>query len=118
MFLADAIENATNIVALISSIVGLAVVAAPSLVSAIIFIVKAIKNKNWKTIMSVADAAMKTVEEYSKAHSTMTSEEKLDMALETIQESLAAMNITWTDADKEQAKAYINQSISWANSLK
>lgn len=110
-------EQAQSIVGFISAIISLAVVAIPSLVSAIVFIVKAFRNKQWTTITSVADSAMKTVEEYYKEHSTMTSEEKLNMALETIQTSLSAMNISFTDEMKEKVKSYINSCISWCNSM-
>lgn len=112
------LDEAQSVVGFISAIVSLAVVAIPSLVSAFIFIGKVIKNKEWTTITSIADTAMKTVEEYAKTHSTMTSDDKLNMALETIQSSLQAMNISFSDEMKEKVKSYINSCIDWSNSMK
>ena len=117
MFLSS-VENANQIASLIYTIVSLAVLIIPSIVSAVIFIVKAIKNKDWKQIMNVADAAMKEVEEYAKTHPNMTSDEKLDMALNAVQKSLSSMNITFDDTTKEKTKNYINQTIKWFNDMK
>lgn len=112
------LDEAQSVVGFISAIVSLAVVAIPSLISAFVFIRKVIKNKEWTTITSVADTAMKTVEEYYKTHTDMTSDAKLEMALETIQSSLKAMNIDFSDETKEKVKSYINSCINWSNSMK
>jgi len=117
MFLSS-VENANQIASLIYTIVSLAILIIPSIVSAVIFIIKAVKNKDWRQIMNVADAAMKEVEEYAKAHPNMTSDEKLDMALNAVQKSLSSMNITFDDATKEKTKNYINQTIKWFNDMK
>lgn len=117
MFLTE-LGDANQIASLIYTIVSLAILVIPSIVSAIIFIVKAVKNKDWKQIMSVADAAMKEVEEYAKTHPTMTSDQKLDMALNAVQKSLSSMNIAFDDATKEKTKNYINQTIKWFNDMK
>lgn len=118
MMLTNGVANAKEIVSLISAIVSLALILIPALVSAVIFIVKAVKNKNWKQLRSVADAAMKEVEDYAKEHPAITGEDKLKMALDIRQKTLASMNVPFSDNDKARAEAYINQTIKWFNSRK
>jgi len=104
----------TEIKELIIAIVGL----IPTLVSVIALIVNIIKNKDWKLIMSMADTAMTVVEKYSIDHPSMTSEQKLDMALEAVKESMAVANIKVTPAKIKRVIEYIKQSIDWFNGMK
>ena len=68
--------SSSDIINLIIAIVSV----VPTIVSVVLLVVNIIKNKNWKLMMAIADEAMKTVEEYSKLHPGMTSDEKLEMA--------------------------------------
>ena len=118
IMLTDGITNANQVVSLITALVSLAIILIPAISSAIVFIVKAVKNKNWKQIRSIADTAMKEAEDYAKKHPAITGEDKLKMALDIRQKTLASMNIAFSDADRERAEAYINQTIKWFNSRK
>lgn len=112
------VQDVQQITALIYALVSLACLLIPSLISAIVFIAKAIKNKNWDKLKAAANAAMKEVETYYKTHPNMTSDEKLDMALSIRQKSLATRGITFSDADKKKVAEYINQTIEWFNGRK
>lgn len=118
MMMLTSISESQEIVKLISAIVGLAFTLISALIPAVIFVVKAIKNKNWKQLRSIADTAMKEVEDYAKKHPAITGEDKLKMALDIRQKTLASMNIPFSNADKERAESYINQTIKWFNSRK
>lgn len=68
-------------------------------------------------MMAIADEAMKTVEEYSKLHPGMTSDEKLEMAIEAVKSGLAVAGIK-VDADAiKRIVEYIKQSIGWFNDM-
>ena len=90
----------------------------PTVVSVVLLIRNIIKNKDWATVMDIADAAMHKVEEYSKEHPGMSSDEKLDMAIEAIKAGLAVAGIKVDKALINRIIAYIKQSISWFNEMK
>ena len=106
--------SVSEICTLITTICGI----IPVVIGAVVAIVNIIKTKNWKLVQEIADKAMATVEAYSKAHPNMSSDEKLEMALEAIKSGLEAVNIKITNALLEQIKAYIKQCISWFNEMK
>jgi len=103
-----------EILGLISAIVSI----IPTVVSVVVLIINIIKNKNWNMVMDIADAAMRKVEEYSREHPGMSSDEKLDMALEAIKAGLEVAGIKLDKALLERIIAYIKQSISWFNEMK
>ena len=90
----------------------------PTIVSVVLLIINIVKNKNWNMVMDIADAAMRKVEEYSKEHPGMSSDEKLDMALEAIKAGLEVAGIKLDKALLQRIIAYIKQSISWFNEMK
>ena len=90
----------------------------PTVVSVVMLIINIVKNKDWATVMDIADAAMRKVEEYSKEHPGMSSDEKLNMALEAIYVGLEVAGIKVDKALVERIIAYIKQSISWFNEMK
>jgi len=105
--------SSSDIINLVIAIVSV----IPTLVSVIILVVNIIKNKNWKLMMAMADEAMKTVEEYSKLHPGMSSEDKLNMAIESVKSGLAIAGIK-IDADAiKRIVEYIKQSIGWFNDM-
>ena len=118
MMMLTNVSESQAVVNLITAIVGLIAAFLSVLIPAIIFIVKAIKNKDWKQLRSIADTAMKEAEDYAKKHPAITGEDKLKMALDIRQKTLASMNIVFSDADRERAEAYINQTIKLFNSRK
>lgn len=101
---------------LIIAIVSLVATLLPVLIGFIMFVIKTFKNKDWKIIMKIAEAAMKEVEAYS-SKMPITSEEKLSMAMEIIQKSLQTADIDFDDKTKEKTKTYIKECIEWFNSM-
>ena len=70
------------------------------------------KEQNWKLIMKIADAAMKTAETSGK-----NGEDKTQMVIESVKASCKAAGI---DADQfiDQLADYIDQTIAFVNSMK
>jgi hypothetical protein len=104
-----------------SEIVNLVVAIAslvPTLVSIVVLIINIIKNKDWKLVMTIADEAMKTVELYSMDHPGMTSDEKLEMAIESVKSGLGVAGIKVDAALIKRIAEYIKESISWFNGMK
>lgn len=105
-------EMAMAVVALISAIAGL----IPGLVAAVVAIVKLFKDKNagevWKTVMSIADAAMQAAE-----HSGKNGADKKEMAMEIIKASCKSQGI---DIDNlvDQISVYIDETIRLYNDFK
>lgn len=108
-------------VGLVSLIVGL-IGAIAALIPVVIKLVKAlkeiIKNKNWNEIKAIAKAAMTTVEEYHKAHPEMSSDDKLNMALDIIQAGCKEIGVDVDDATLNNLVDYIRQTINWFNGMK
>lgn len=108
-------------VGLISLIVGL-IGAIAALIPVAIKLFKAlkeiVKNKNWSKIKDIAKAAMTTVEEYHKLHPEMSSDDKLNMALDMIQAGCAEIGIEVDEATLNNLVDYINQTIDWFNGMK
>ena len=70
------------------------------------------KEQNWKLIMKIADAAMKTAETSGK-----NGADKKQMVIESVKASCKAAGI---DADQfiDQLADYIDQTIAFVNSMK
>lgn len=70
------------------------------------------KEQNWKLIMKIADAAMKTAETSGKKGA-----DKKQMVIESVKASCKAAGI---DADQfiDQLADYIDQTIAFVNSMK
>ena len=106
-------EKILLVVQLIAAVCAL----VPTLVSVFALIKNIIKNKNWTLIMKIANSAMSTVEAYSKEHPGMTSEEKLEMALEAIKASCQAAGIALDEANLQRIVDYITEMCSWAKTV-
>ena len=89
----------------------------PTIVAVCLLVKNIIANKNWELVQKIAQEAMTSVEEYSKAHPEMTSKDKLDMALEAIKAGLCAAGIKFDDALIKQIIAYIEQLIKWSKTV-
>lgn len=100
----------TNLIIAIVSII-------PTLVSVVCLIVNIIKNKNWTLMMNIADAAMAKVEDYYRQHPDMSSEQKLEMAIEAVEEGLKVAGITLDKKSLQRLIDYIKQSIGWLNEM-
>lgn len=109
-----------EIVALVTVICGL-IGAVAALIPTVIKLFKTIKElvktKNWNVLKTAAKAAMQEVEEYSREHPEMTSEEKLDMAIETIQKASITLGVEITDEVIENLITYIEETIKWVNKM-
>ena len=107
------VEKILLVVQLIAAVCAL----VPTLVSIFALIKNIIKNKNWALIMKIANSAMSTVEAYSKKHSGMTSEEKLEMALEAIKASCKTAGIALDEANLQRIVEYIAEMCAWAKTV-
>lgn len=106
-----------NLIMTIGCLIGVLAGLIPTGVSLYKKVKEIIKNKDWMTIMKVAQSAMSEVEEYATKHPEMTSEEKLEMAIETVKASLTAMGVSYDDATLEKLKDYINDLIKWSKTV-
>lgn len=104
-------------VLLVIEIIGAVCALVPTLVSVVCLIKNIIKNKNWELVKKIAMEAMTTVEEYAKEHPEMTSEEKLDMALDAVKAGLIAAGISFDEALIKQIIAYINELCTWSKTV-
>ena len=107
------VEKILLVVQLIAAVCAL----VPTLVSIFALIKNIIKNKNWALIMKIANSAMSTVEAYSKGHPGMTSEEKLEMALEAIKASCKTAGIALDEANLQRIVEYIAEMCAWAKTV-
>lgn len=109
------LETAQGIVTLISALVAL-IGTGTGVFFAIRNFIKLLKTntkeQNWKLIMSIADAAMKTAETSGKKGA-----DKKQMVIESVKASCKAAGI---DADEfvDQLADYIDQTIDFVNTLK
>ena len=107
----------TEKILLVVELIGAVCALVPTLVSIFALIKNIIKNKNWALIMKIANSAMSTVEAYSKEHPGMTSEEKLEMALEVIKTSCQTAGIALDEANLQRIVDYITEMCSWAKTV-
>ena len=107
------VEKILLVVQLIAAVCAL----VPTLVSVFALIKNIIKNKNWTLIMKIANSAMSAVESYSNEHPVMTSEEKLEMALEAIKVSCQTAGIALDEANLQRIVEYIAEMCAWAKTV-
>lgn len=109
------LETANGIITLISALIAL-IGTGTGVFFAIKNFIKLMKSntkeQNWKLIMKIADAAMKTAEESGKKGA-----DKKQMVIESVKASCKAAGI---DADEfiDQLADYIDQTIAFVNSMK
>ena len=109
------LETANGIVTLISALIAL-IGTGIGIFFAIKNFIKLMKSntkeQNWKLIMKIADAAMKTAETSGKKGA-----DKKQMVIESVKASCKAAGI---DADEfiDQLMDYIDQTIAFVNSMK
>ena len=102
---------------LVVELIGAICALVPTIVSVCALIKNIIKNKNWALIMKIANSAMSAVEVYSKEHTGMTSEEKLEMALEAIKASCQTAGIALDEASLQRIVEYIAEMCAWAKTV-
>ena len=107
----------TEKILLVVELIGAVCALVPTLVSIFALIKNIIKNKNWALIMKIANSAMSAVEVYSREHPGMTSEEKLEMALEAIKASCKTAGIALDEANLQRIVEYIAEMCAWAKTV-
>ena len=109
------LETANGIVTLISALIAL-IGTGTGVFFAIKNFIKLMKSntkeQNWKLIMKIADAAMKTAETSGKKGA-----DKKQMVIESVKASCKAAGIN-ADEFIDQLVDYIDQTIAFVNSMK
>ena len=102
---------------LILEVIGLVAALIPTIISVVCLIKNIIKNKNWELVKNITLSAMSSVEEWAKTHPEMSSEDKLNMALEAIKSGLAAADIEFNEQLVKQIIAYIEEMCKWSKAV-
>lgn len=89
----------------------------PAIVSLVCLILNIIKNKNWTLLTNMAKSAMSSVESYAKTHPEMTSEDKLNMALASIEDAAAVAKIKIDDETIKRIITYIKDMCAWSKTV-
>ena len=89
----------------------------PTIVSLVCLIKNIIQNKNWTLVMKMAMEAMTTVEAYALEHPEMTSDDKLEMALEAVKTACAAAGVDVNVELIMRIKSYIEEMLKWSKTV-
>ena len=111
-------EQVITLITLIVGLIGAIAALIPTLIKLFKTFKELVANKNWAALTKIAMSAMKDVEVEYKKNPNMSSQEKLDMAIEIIQSSAAQMGVEVTDELIDNLVQYINDTIKWANDMK
>ena len=111
-------EQVITLITLIAGLIGAIAALVPTLIKLFNTMKELIQNKNWQALKDIAKNAMKEVEEYYRVHPDMTSQQKLDMAIELIITSAAIINIEIDEQTIRNLVKYIEDTIKWANDMK
>lgn len=120
MFLTETVNNANNVVQLIISIctlIGLLGGLIPTIIVLVKKFKEIIKNKNWRAIEQMIQEAMTAVENYSKEHPEMTSDDKLNMAIEAVKAACASQGIELNDKLIKDIIAEIQKLCAWTKTV-
>jgi hypothetical protein len=112
------VEQVITLITLIVGLIGAIAALVPTLIKLFKTIKELVANKNWAALTKIAMSAMRDVEVEYKKNPNMSSQEKLDMAIEIIQSSAAQMGVEVTDELIDNLVKYINDTIKWANDMK
>jgi hypothetical protein len=112
------VEQVITLITLIVGLIGAIAALVPTLIKLFKTIKELVENKNWAALTKIAMSAMRDVEVEYKKNPNMSSQEKLDMAIEIIQSSAAQMGVEVTDELIDNLVKYINDTIKWANDMK
>lgn len=112
------VEQIITLVTLIAGLVGAIAALVPSLIKLFKALKEIVKNKNWQALKDIAKVAMQEVEKHYRANPSMTSKQKLDMAIDLIIEGAKEINVEIDEATIESLIEYIEKTIKWANTMK
>ena len=111
-------EQVITLITLIVGLIGAIAALVPTLIKLFNTLKELVANKDWAVLTKIAMNAMQEVEVEYRKNPNMSSQEKLDMAIEIIQSSAAQMGVEVTDEVIDNLVKYINDTIKWANDMK
>ena len=111
-------EQVITLITLIVGLIGAIAALVPTLIKLFKTLKELVANKDWAVLTKIAMNAMQEVEVEYRKNPNMSSQEKLDMAIEIIQSSAAQMGVEVTDEVIDNLVKYINDTIKWANDMK
>ena len=111
-------EQTITLITLIAGLVGTIATLIPTLIKLFNTMKELVQNKNWQALKDIAKNAMYEVEAHYRTHPEMTSQQKLDMAIELIIESAAMIDISIDEQTIRELVKYIEDTIKWANDMK
>lgn len=112
------VNNTITLITLIVGLIGAIAALVPSLIKLFKSLKEIVKNKNWAKLTAIAMDAMKDVEKYYRENPDMTSEEKLEMALDIIVGQAEELEVQVDENSIKEVIKYINDTIKWANDMK
>ena len=93
------------------------VIAIPSIISIAYFVKKLITEKNWLFIMSVANQAVVAVEKVTSEYTNVTSEYKINLALEIIAQKCKEAGCAYDEVAMNRVITYITQICKLAKNV-
>ena len=111
------VEQIITLITLIAGLIGAIATLIPTLIKLFKALKEIVKNKNWQALKDIAKVAMREVEEHYREHPEMTSQQKLDMAIEIIIAGAAEIDIEVSEDTIKEIIQYINETIQWANDM-
>lgn len=112
------VNNTITLITLIVGLIGAIAALIPTLIKLFNTIKEIAKNKNWSKLTAIAMDAMRDVERKYRENPNMTSEEKLEMALNIVVEQAAELEVQVDESLIKEVVKYINDTIKWANDMK
>lgn len=112
------VNNTITLITLIVGLIGAIAALIPTLIKLFNTIKEIAKNKNWSKLTAIAMDAMRDVERKYRENPNMTSEEKLEMALNIVVEQAAELDVQVDENSIKEVIKYINDTIKWANDMK
>ena len=112
------LEQTITLITLIIGLIGAVAALIPTLIKLFKTIKELVSNKNWLKLTKIALGAMKEVEAHYRANPNMSSQAKLDLAIDLIKKSSADLGIDITDELVDDLVKYIEDTIQWANDMK
>lgn len=112
------VEQVITLITLIVGLIGAIAALVPTLIKLFNTMKELIQNKNWQALKDIAKVAMQEVEEHYRKHPEMTSQQKLDMAIEIIIRGAAEIDVEVSEDTIREIVKYINETIQWANDMK
>lgn len=113
MTMNEVIQLIISICTLIGMIGGL----IPTVVALILKIKEIVKNKDWKLVEKIALDAMSKVEAYAKEHPEMTSDDKLNMAIEAVKVALDGAGVEYDEKLIHDVVEFIKKMCGWSKTV-